>query len=337
MASTSGTAKDQPVHGRATQRRESTSTSTAAAEGGAVASQPPRPPQPRPGTTRPPLWRPPRWPWGSSSSAATAAAPGGASTAAAAQGGGSAASRPPRPPRPPLPPRPPRPPLPPLREPGEGGGRGDGRGATGTGSSSAAAAVDRKGKKKVDEGDRDPEQVNGSYHLAFLCHHRVLGVDFDPVLERFLVWFSLEGAKEVWSPWREVTPEQHSCVSRAPRRRETIRRAAGSNTPRPQHRPSGALRPWGRWCLERYRPGDGAYAIDYSGHLGSFVVLIVLEHFLVGFSGVGQAATCCWYHCSEGGGREGEREGEGGGGGWWRRWGGGAAVARFQEKEPTPE
>lgn len=42
MASTSGTAKDQPVHGRATQRRESTSTSTAAAEGGAVASQPPR-------------------------------------------------------------------------------------------------------------------------------------------------------------------------------------------------------------------------------------------------------------------------------------------------------
>ncbi|EEC73284.1 hypothetical protein OsI_07441 [Oryza sativa Indica Group] len=159
MASTSGTAKDQPVHGRATQRRESTSTSTAAAEGGAVASQPPRPPQPRPGTTRPPLWRPPRWPWGSSSSAATAAAPGGASTAAAAQGGGSAASRPPRPPRPPLPPRPPRPPLPPLREPGEGGGRGDGRGATGTGSSSAAAAVDRKGKKKVDEGDRDPEQA----------------------------------------------------------------------------------------------------------------------------------------------------------------------------------
>uniref|UniRef100_A0A0E0NFM3 OTU domain-containing protein n=1 Tax=Oryza rufipogon TaxID=4529 RepID=A0A0E0NFM3_ORYRU len=159
MASTSGTAKAQPVHGRATQRRESTSTSTAAAEGGAVASQPPRPPQPRPGTTRPPLWRPPRWPWGSSSSAATAAAPGGASTAAASQGGGSAASRPPRPPRPPLPPRPPRPPLPPLREPGEGGGRGDGRGATGTGSSSAAAAVDRKGKKKVDEGDRDPEQA----------------------------------------------------------------------------------------------------------------------------------------------------------------------------------
>uniref|UniRef100_A0A0E0K0E5 ubiquitinyl hydrolase 1 n=1 Tax=Oryza punctata TaxID=4537 RepID=A0A0E0K0E5_ORYPU len=152
MASTSGTAKDQPLHGRA--QRDSTSTAatstdgstTAAADGGAVASQPTCPPQPRPGTTRPPLWRPPSWAWPWGSSAAAAAASGGASTAAAAQGG-SAASRPPRPPLPP---------LPPLREPGDGG---RGRGTTDAGSSSATAAVDRKGKQKVDEGDRDREQA----------------------------------------------------------------------------------------------------------------------------------------------------------------------------------